>query len=121
MEYTKEDCKIDTIDHVGEVGDTIYEFIRHLMVRSVTHDESKLKEPELSLFTEFTPKLKGSTYGSAEYKGFTKAMKVGLDHHYANNLSFMNATDVSKHSKRCRIVAMFVVILSLRFVQTLLK
>lgn len=34
---------------------------------------------------EFTPKLKGSDYGSEEYKGFLREMKPALDHHYANN------------------------------------
>lgn len=37
------------------------------------------------MFTEFTPKLAESTYGSAEYDGFRKAMGPALAHHYANN------------------------------------
>jgi hypothetical protein len=41
--------------------------------------------PEKGILDEFTPKLKGSTYGSDEYKGFLGAMKPMLDHHYANN------------------------------------
>ena len=49
------------------------------------HDASKLKDPELSVFDEYTPKLKGSTYGSDEYKGFLEGMGVGLKHHYEVN------------------------------------
>jgi hypothetical protein len=33
----------------------------------------------------YTPKLKGTTYGSDEYNEFLKEMKSGLDHHYKNN------------------------------------
>src|SRR5690625_2942452 len=61
------------------------EIIGKLVERSLDHDASKLKSPELEIFTEYTPKLKSSTYGSDEYKGFLKEMKVGLDHHYAKN------------------------------------
>lgn len=56
-----------------------------LMRRQFTHDRSKLAAPEVSMFTEYTPKLKNSTYGSDEYKGFLKGMGEALDHHYQNN------------------------------------
>lgn len=56
-----------------------------LMRRQFTHDRSKLVPPEVSMFTEFTPKLKGSTYGSEEYKGYLKDMGSALDHHYFSN------------------------------------
>jgi len=49
------------------------------------HDQSKLDNPEISLFTEYTPKLADCTYGSDEYKSFLGAMKPAIDHHYANN------------------------------------
>jgi hypothetical protein len=49
------------------------------------HDLSKLSSPEKEIFDEYTPKLKGSTYGSDEYKKFLKEMKVALDHHYKEN------------------------------------
>lgn len=56
-----------------------------LMRRQFTHDQSKLYPPEVSTFTEFTPKLATSTYGSEEYKSFLKKMKPALDHHYTHN------------------------------------
>jgi hypothetical protein len=37
------------------------------------------------VFDEYTPKLKRSTYGSDEYKGFLEAMGPALDHHYDVN------------------------------------
>jgi hypothetical protein len=54
-------------------------------IRSSIHDLSKLHDPEKAIFDEMTPKLKGSTYGSEEYKGFLAQMKPALDHHYAKN------------------------------------
>lgn len=53
--------------------------------RGKTHDASKLVDPELATFNEYTPKLKTSTYGSDEYKRFLKGMAEGLQHHYASN------------------------------------
>jgi hypothetical protein len=59
--------------------------INELSKRAVNHDKSKLESPEKEIFEEYTPKLKGTTYGSEEYKEFLKEMKPALDHHYANN------------------------------------
>jgi hypothetical protein len=53
--------------------------------RAEEHDLSKLESPEREVFDEFTPKLKGSTYGSDEYRSFLAEMKRGLDHHYKAN------------------------------------
>ena len=82
---SKYDSTKDTEDHINMVNkigrDIIYKFGRRLG----DHDESKLNSPEKETFDEFTPKLKHSTYGSEEYKGFLKSMKPALDHHYANN------------------------------------
>lgn len=77
--------KQDTLDHrdmvVKFASRIMYEFLESVEA----HDESKLHEPEISIFNEYTPKLKGSTYGSDEYKSFLKEMKVALDHHYQAN------------------------------------
>ena len=53
--------------------------------RANIHDNSKLRSPEKELFDEFTPKLKGCTYGSDEYKDYLRELKTALDHHYVNN------------------------------------
>lgn len=84
-EYTKNDCKRDTQEHIDTVQRMADVFINKLFAQVSVHDESKLQSPELEIFTEYTPKLKASTYGSEEYEGFRKAMKVALDHHYSVN------------------------------------
>lgn len=75
-----------------------------LLQRGEVHDLSKFSPEEVKVFTEFTPKLKGSTYGSDEYKAFLRDMKPALDHHYAacrhhpehfvNGMSGMNLIDL---------------------------
>ena len=75
----------ETWKHINQVQWHLGAVIHHLHMRSVVHDQSKLAPPEVSIFTEYTPKLKHSTYGSDEYKGFLQAMKPALDHHYAEN------------------------------------
>lgn len=74
-----------TLEHIQHVRNLINIAVVELLHRGVIHDRSKLSGVELQAFTEFTPKLKASTYGSDEYKGFLAAMKPALDNHYANN------------------------------------
>ena len=81
----KYNSRIDTLAHINVVRGNIEDFVYELRMRSLAHDKSKLSSIEKATFDEFTPKLKNSTYGSDEYKGFLKAMKPALDHHYANN------------------------------------
>lgn len=59
--------------------------IENLSNRAENHDNSKMEDPELKVFTEFTPRLKTAVFGSDEYKQFLKDMKPALDHHYAHN------------------------------------
>ena len=63
----------------------MHEVTEQLTTRGLTHDKSKLFEPEKAIFDEFTPKLKAAKYGSEEYKGFLKEMRVALEHHYMHN------------------------------------
>lgn len=83
--YTKEDCVRDTKEHIAQVGEFMIMFANELLKRALVHDQSKLESPEVEIFTEYTPKLKHSTYGSEEYKDFLKGMGVALEHHYKNN------------------------------------
>lgn len=78
-------CNFDTMRHMERVRNLLNLFVRDLLRRGEEHDQSKLESPEVEMFTEFTPKLAASTYGSAEYEGFRKAMGPALAHHYANN------------------------------------
>lgn len=75
----------ETWKHINNVMRLLERFKGLLAERQFSHDRSKLAPPEVETFTEFTPKLKGSTYGSEEYKGYLTAMKPALDHHYAAN------------------------------------
>ncbi len=75
----------DTMVHINHVRKFINKFIRELINRGEDHDQSKMKEPELPIFMEFTPRLSTAEYNSKEYKKFLEDMKPALDHHYLNN------------------------------------
>lgn len=75
----------DTFRHIERVRNLLVMCATKLLERGVEHDQSKLESPEVELFTEYTPKLAGCTYGSDEYKSFLSEMAPALAHHYANN------------------------------------
>ncbi len=81
----KDSTNLETLKHITTVRDFLDIIIQLLMMRGMKHDKSKMEEPELSYFAEYTAKLKECTYGSEEYKKFLEEMKPALDHHYANN------------------------------------
>lgn len=82
---TEYDSAPDTLRHSRRVGELMGQPIKELIDRSTKHDLSKTEPPEKAIFDEFTPKLKHSTYGSEEYRGFLEAMGEGLRHHYEHN------------------------------------
>lgn len=59
--------------------------IKELIDRQEHHDQSKLQPPESDIFEIYTPKLRGITYGSEEYRQCLGEMKPALDHHNAVN------------------------------------
>lgn len=75
----------ETMEHIAVVTRLLLGMQFEISKRIATHDRSKLSPPEVSTFVAMTPKLKASTYGSEEYKGFLKDMKPALDNHYAHN------------------------------------
>jgi hypothetical protein len=79
------DSRPDTYAHIGEVRKRVLQAAQDLIERADRHDASKLVEPELAVFDEYTPKMRDSTYGSDEYKGFLEGMGAGLEHHYKAN------------------------------------
>lgn len=79
------EAKVQTYEHIDKIREMLRLFAVELLTRGETHDRSKLKPAESKVFAEFTPKLRGTTYGSDEYKSFLRDMKPALDHHYANN------------------------------------
>lgn len=85
MSYTKDDCIRDTKEHIAQVREFMLMFAQELIQRALLHDKSKLEYPEIDIFTEYTPKLKHSTFMSDEYKGFLNEMQVALNHHYEKN------------------------------------
>lgn len=74
-----------TIRYIERVRNLLNDVVADLLRRGQEHDQSKLESPEVEMFTEFTPKLGGCTYGSPEYDGYKKAMSAALAHHYARN------------------------------------
>lgn len=74
-----------TMRHIERVRNLLNLVVKQLLERAELHDQSKLEHPEVELFSEYTPKLAGCTYGSPEYTEFRQKMGVALDHHYANN------------------------------------
>ena len=81
----REECQNTTREHIDNVKKLLDLIIIDLIKRGEIHDKSKLEEPELTIFMEYTSKLAGSTYGSDEYKQFLKEMEPALNHHYDNN------------------------------------
>lgn len=74
-----------TNEHIDHVRNFMYNIAHDIIMRAQSHDMTKLMDPELPIFVEYTPKLKDTTYGSDEYKQYLKEMRVALDHHYAEN------------------------------------
>lgn len=79
------DSTEDTREHIGHVAKFLSNVMNAIGTRLHIHDASKLREPEKSMYDEFTPKLRAMTYGSDEYKECLKDMGVALKHHYENN------------------------------------
>jgi hypothetical protein len=82
---TAYDSRYETLAHSQRVGELMIELANEILDRSTCHDRSKTLPPELEVFNEFTPKMRETTYGSDEYRGYLKAMNEGLKHHYASN------------------------------------
>ena len=79
------DSRPDTWEHIHKVQRYLLGCVSELVGRAHRHDQSKLVDPEVSVFDEFTPKLRDSTYGSDEYKAYLVGMGEGLAHHYEIN------------------------------------
>lgn len=80
-----EDSRPETRLHISHVQNFLIEVIIALLNRSRGHDASKLVEPELSVFDEYTWKLRDMTYNSPEYKAALTGMGPALQHHYEVN------------------------------------
>jgi hypothetical protein len=79
------DSRPDTYAHIARVQHFVLSCAHALMARAEVHDASKLVDPELATFNEYTPKLRETTYGSDDYKRYLAEMGKALEHHYAEN------------------------------------
>lgn len=79
------DSTAETLKHIKRVSQLLSDAAVELLYRGSVHDESKLHDPEKTMFDKMTPLLKDLVYGSPEYKESLAELKVALDHHYANN------------------------------------
>ena len=79
------ESKFKTMRHIETVRNYIGGVISALMIRAEMHDQTKLQQPEVEIFEEYTPKLRDTTYGSDEYRGYMKEMRVVIDHHNFHN------------------------------------
>lgn len=79
----KYNSDIDTYYHKVNICNVIcLLFIPELYARADEHDNSKLEEPEKSIYDEFIPKLRTAKYGTPEYEQIKKDMRIkGGDHH----------------------------------------
>lgn len=75
----------ETMRHIERVRNLLNKVAQDMLQRGEEHDQSKMESPEVEFFTEYTPKLRGMTYGSAEFNECKKQMKPAMDHHYATN------------------------------------
>ena len=74
-----------TLEHIRRVSQLLNRMALEILSRAEGHDSSKLRSPEKEIFDEYTPKLRGTTYGSEEYKAFLEEMNKALENHYALN------------------------------------
>jgi len=80
------DSTADTLTHIRRVNQLLLLTALNLQTRATLHDQSKLEEPEKSMFDRFTPMLRTLTYGSEEYKACLADMRqTALAHHYEHN------------------------------------
>jgi len=93
MKEEKYDSTVDTLKHQKRVMQLMNIAVSELLKQIAMHDNSKLYEPEKSIFDKWTPKLRDTTYGDKEYDDMKKEMKIALDHHYANNSHHPEHTD----------------------------
>ena len=98
------ESKFKTMRHIETVRNYLNAVVKDLLTRGENHDQTKLESPEVEIFEEYTPKLKGCIYGSDEYKQNMKEMRVAIEHHnsknrhhpefFANGVSEMTLMDI---------------------------
>jgi hypothetical protein len=75
----------DTEKHIYRVQELAEDVASAIMTDTEFHDQSKLEEPERSIYEEVVPQFVGLEYGSDEYKAVAKKLGPAWDHHKAHN------------------------------------
>lgn len=75
----------ETHKHIKRVRYFLDIFITDIIKRGQEHDNSKIEEPELSLFAEHHHKFKDVVYGTDEYKKLMENIKVAVNYHHSKN------------------------------------
>lgn len=75
----------ETLEHKRLVCHLLTNMAALIRARGETHDDSKLLEPERSIFTIFSRKLLQNKYGDPNYEKNKKLMSTALEHHYNEN------------------------------------
>jgi hypothetical protein len=88
----------ETRKHIQLVARYLGVFANEMIKRGILHDESKLEEPEKSVFEKYTPLLSGVEFGSAEYKALCAKMKPAIDHHQRWNRHHPEFNDINGYS-----------------------
>lgn len=71
--------------HIKRVAELMSRCAVEILQRGLRHDNSKLEDPERSIFDAATHKLEGLTYGTQEYKDALESIRPALLHHYEHN------------------------------------
>jgi hypothetical protein len=82
MDCKEYDSRPDTLAHIQQVREFMFQMMFALSDRAKHHDKSKLEDPEKVHFDRETPLLKRLTYGTDEYYAALVRLKPALDHHY---------------------------------------
>ena len=78
-------ARFQTMRHIETVRNYLNCCIRELLTRAEQHDQSKLESPEVEVYDTITARLRGLTYGSAEYYAILRAQQPAITHHYQSN------------------------------------
>jgi hypothetical protein len=74
-----------TLEHISKVRGLLQRAAIELLKRGEFHDQSKLEPPEREVFAEYSPRLRGVTFGSPQYFDYLHEMNSALEHHYRFN------------------------------------
>ena len=79
------DSTAATLTHIRKVNANLLDICSYLLHRAKVHDESKLHEPEKSVFDQYTYLLYQTPYMSEEYKAYLEEMRPAIEHHESHN------------------------------------